>query len=165
MSLHLHNLRSRKAQKRKRIGTGNPPGHGTYSTRGQKGQRARSGGRAGLKYLGMKAMILNIPKKRGFSSDKAKYQSVNVSQLEVNFENGEKVTPELLLKKGIIDTIHPGVKILGNGRLSKKFNVRAHAFSKNAEKIIQDAGGTVIRMTLKSVAVKRVSAVRTNKKK
>ncbi|MCK4554160.1 hypothetical protein KAU19_04310, partial [Candidatus Parcubacteria bacterium] len=69
--LRLHNIKPNKkaVKKRKRVGRGNASGHGTYSGRGIKGQRSRSGGKSGLKRLGMKMILRNIPKKRGFKSD------------------------------------------------------------------------------------------------
>ncbi|PIY78798.1 MAG: 50S ribosomal protein L15, partial [Parcubacteria group bacterium CG_4_10_14_0_8_um_filter_35_7] len=88
MSLSLHNLKSRKRKKRKRVGRGNASGHGTYSGRGLKGQKSRSGGKKGLKLKGFKVIIQNIPKTRGFKSIHPKMEIVNTGDLEKKFKEG-----------------------------------------------------------------------------
>ena len=87
MSLSLHTIKPSKgaAKKRKRVGRGNASGHGTYSTRGLKGQKSRSGV-SGLKRLGLKMTLSRIPKKRGFKSPKAKNQVVNLTDINENFK-------------------------------------------------------------------------------
>ncbi len=121
MSLKLHTIKpSRGAtRKRKRIGRGNASGHGTYSGRGQKGQKSRSGV-SGLKRVGMKQMLRQIPKKRGFKSDKPKNQVVSTSDINSNFKDNSEVNPRILLKKGLIGKIKLPVKILGNKELKLK---------------------------------------------
>lgn len=145
MSLGLHNLKpapgSRK--KRKRVGRGNASGHGTYSTRGLKGQRSRSGGKSGLRYKGAKATIKNIPKKRGFKSLKPKMEIVNLEDLERKFQVGDTVDPNEMLTLGLVKDIKNGIKILGQGKLSKKLIVKAQGFSKSARDGIVKAGGSV----------------------
>ncbi len=120
--LRLHNIKPNKkaVKKRKRVGRGNASGRGTYSGRGIKGQRSRSGGKSGLKRLGMKMILRNIPKKRGFKSDKPKNQVVNLTDLNKHFKDGDTVNPKSLLKAGLIDTIKLPVKVLGNGELTVK---------------------------------------------
>ena len=122
MPLSLHNIKPTKGatKKRKRVGRGNASGRGTYSGRGIKGQRSRSGGKSGLKRLGMKMILRNIPKKRGFKSDKPKNQVVNLVDLNKHFKDGDTVNPKSLLKAGLIDTIKLPVKVLGNGELTVK---------------------------------------------
>jgi len=122
MSLSLHTIKPNKGatKKRKRVGRGNASGHGTYSTRGLKGQKSRSGGGAGLKRKGMKKILLQTPKLRGFKSDKPKNQAVNLIDLNNNFKDGSQVNPRALLKAGLINTIKNPVKILGNGELKIK---------------------------------------------
>lgn len=144
--LTLHNLKPAKGskKKRKRVGRGNASGHGTYSTRGQKGQRSRSGGRNKLKIKGLKSLLQGIPKKRGFKSFYAKSAVVNVGDLEKYFTTGELINGRLLAEKGLIKTAKDGVKILAEGELTKKFKVRANSFSKGAEEKIKKAGGEVI---------------------
>ncbi len=94
MALQLHNLQPRPGAKkrRKRIGRGNASGHGTYSTRGMKGQRARSGGRSGLKKLGMKRIIASLPKLGGFTSHRPRAVGVSLVRLERVAQNGDTVT-------------------------------------------------------------------------
>ena len=135
MTLALHNIRKSKgsSKKKKRVGRGNASGHGTYSTRGLKGQRSRSGGKNKLKLKGMKKIIQNIPKKRGFKGKMNKIQIVNFRSLEKSFNAGEKVNPKSLLKRGIIDNIRDEVKILGDGSLSKKLVIEGCSISKQAK--------------------------------
>lgn len=118
MSLSLHTLKPAKGstKKRKRVGRGNASGHGTYSTRGQKGQKSRAGV-SNLKRLGMKMTLMRTPKKKGFKSLKSKDQVVNLVDINESYKDGEVVNPKTLLKKGLIDTIKIGVKILGKGDL------------------------------------------------
>ena len=82
-----------------------------------------------------------IPKSKGFKSLKPKSEEVNIKDLEKAFNTGDSVTPKILLSKGLIRTIKNGVKVLGQGELKKKLNVKANAFSKVAEKAIIKAGG------------------------
>lgn len=107
------------AKKIKRVGRGNSSGHGTYSTRGLKGQKSRSGV-SGLKRLGMKKQLLQIPKLRGFKSLRAKNQAVSVKSLNNSFKDGEIVSPASLLEKGLIGTMNNPVKILGKEKLTVK---------------------------------------------
>lgn len=103
----------------KRVGRGNASGHGTYSTRGLKGQKARSGV-SGLKRLGMRKQLLAIPKTRGFKSLKPKNQVVSVKAINKNFKDGEIVSRETLLAKGLINRVEEPVKILGKEKLTVK---------------------------------------------
>ncbi|MCG2695559.1 50S ribosomal protein L15 [Candidatus Parcubacteria bacterium] len=122
MSLSLHTIKPAKGatKKRKRIGRGNASGTGTYSGRGLKGQKSRSGGKSGLKRLGMKMMLRTIPKKRGFKSDKPKNQVVNLADLNKHFKDSDEINPKNLLKAGLIGKIDLPVKILGTGELKLK---------------------------------------------
>lgn len=146
MSLNLHNLkRSQGAfKKRKRVGRGNASGHGTYSGRGIKGQKARSGGTNKLKYKGIKMILQRIPKKRGFTSPYLKAEIVNLKDLEKHFNDGETVNPRSLLKKGLVGTIKRGVKILGKGELKKKLTVELCGLSASARKAVEEAGGKIV---------------------
>lgn len=145
MALGLHNLRPAKGarKKRKRVGRGNASGHGTYSGRGMKGQRARSGGKGGLKLKGFKQRIQQTPKLRGFKSYKPKMETVNLRDLELKFKDGDVVNPQKLVEVNLIKDTRSGVKILGDGKLTKKLVVRANAFSKSAERGIVEAGGRI----------------------
>ena len=119
MSLSLHTIKpaTGSAKRKKRIGRGNASGHGTYSTRGLKGQKSRSGV-SGLVLKGMKKLLSTIPKKRGFKSDKEKNQVINIFDLNKNFKDGDKINPRTLAKAGLIDTITSPVKLLGVGNLT-----------------------------------------------
>lgn len=119
--LSLHNLKPNKGatKKRKRIGRGNASGHGTYSGKGLKGQRSRSGV-SNLKRVGMKQTLFSIPKKRGFNSNKPKNKIVNLDDINKNFKDGDIINPKKLLKKNLINNIKNGVKILGKGKLELK---------------------------------------------
>jgi len=152
MTLTLSNLQKSKGtlKKRKRVGRGNASGRGTYSTRGLKGQRSRSGGKSGLKKLGLKMMLRRIPKKKGFSSRKPSFIAVNVGALNSEFSEGETITAQALKKKGIIskkETMY--IKVLGSGTLTKKLTVKAHDFSQSAADAIMKAGGKAILITKK----------------
>jgi len=121
MALSINNIKSKKGsiKKRKRIGRGNAAGQGTYSGKGLKGQKSRSGV-SNLKRLGMKQVLLRTPKKRGFTSLKPKAQIVNLIEINKHFKGKDIVSPQTLLKKGLIDNIKSGVKILGVGKLKEK---------------------------------------------
>lgn len=122
MPLSLHTIRPAQGSVRnkKRIGRGNASGHGSYSTRGQKGQRSRSGGRNKLKRLGFKQILAATPKSRGFKSAKPKNQIVNLKDLNENFSAGAKINPASLLKAGLVGTVQKNIKILGQGQLILK---------------------------------------------
>ena len=126
----------------KRLGRGIGSGHGKTSCKGHKGQWARSGGgvRPGFEG-GQMPLIRRIPK-RGFNNVfKKEYAIVNVSDLEI-FGDGTEVTAELLIEKGVLSKVGSyGVKVLGNGTLTKKLEVKANKFTKSAAQIIQKAGG------------------------
>lgn len=142
--LSLHNLKiNKKARsKPKRRGRGDASGRGTYSGRGLKGQRSRSGGKSGLKRRGLKQLLQSKPKLGGFKSLKPKMAIINLDQLEKSFETGELVNPKKLIAKFLIKRSKSGVKILGNGKLTKKLTVTANSFSEVAKKAIIEAGGT-----------------------
>lgn len=145
MTLSLNNLKPSKGgyKKKKRVGRGNSSGHGTYSCRGMKGQRSRSGGKGGLKLKGMKRNIQQIPKKKGFTSLRAKSEVVNIEALGEHFADGAVVNPKSLQEKGLIGKITGKVKILGKGELNKKLTIKDCSLSKSAEEAIKKAGGTV----------------------
>ena len=146
MSLSLHTIRSAPGaiKRKKRVGRGNASGHGTYSTRGLKGQRSRAGGRNKLKRLGFKKIWQSLPKKRGFKSDKPKNQVVNLFELDQFFNDGAKINPSSLLKAGLIDTIKTAVKILGKGELTlKNLEFKGVKLSHSAKLQIEKVGGKV----------------------
>lgn len=143
--LTLHNLKvdRRAKHKPKRVGRGNASGHGTYSGRGLKGQKSRSGGKGGLKRRGLRQLLRNKPKIGGFKSLKPKMKTVNIDQLDKAFEAGEIVTSKKLLAKNLIKDNKSGVKVLGQGKLTKKLTVVADSFSESAKKAIIEAGGII----------------------
>lgn len=150
--MELHTLKPYKnaRKKKKRIGRGLGSGHGAYSTRGVKGQRARSGGKKGLKARGLKMFLLRIPKKRGFKSIHEKAIGINVEVLEKHFSDGANVTPEVLAEARIVRQKQKHgkaalmkIKILGQGTVSKKLTVSGMLVSELARKKIESAGGTI----------------------
>ncbi|RJO59586.1 50S ribosomal protein L15 [Candidatus Parcubacteria bacterium] len=145
--MNLSNLSPKTGSRRKkiRVGRGNASGHGTFSGRGIKGQRARSGGRKRLARRGLKQMLLQLPKARGFQSLDFKFKALNLEELNKYFQAGEKVDLAALQKVKLIKT-NDFVKILGQGELKKPLQVWAHAFSKSAEAAITKAGGAANRI-------------------
>ncbi len=119
--LSLNTLKKTKgsSKKIKRVGRGNASGHGTYSTRGLKGQKSRSGV-SNLKRLGMRKQLLAIPKSRGFKSLKPKNQAISVRAINTNFKDGEVVSPSILAEKKLISSVDKPVKILGKEKLTVK---------------------------------------------
>lgn len=144
MTLSFHTIKSNRGatHRRKRIGRGNASGHGTYATRGQKGQRSRSGGRKGLKLKGVRRLILSIPKTRGFKSLRARPIAVRLAAIDKKFGNGETVDVLTLVKKGVMRKGETA-KIVADGELSKKITVRGVPVSANARQKILAAGGII----------------------
>jgi len=132
---------SRKTKKRVGRGLGST---GSYSGRGVKGQRARSGGRSGLKLRGLRGIMLSTPKHRGFQSIATKPSVVNVLELAKHFVNGAKVTKKLLQQKGLVTEIDSGVKILGSGEIGIALTIEGCEISQVAKQKIEKAGGVVI---------------------
>ena len=125
----------------KRLGRGTGSGLGKTSGKGHKGARARSGGgkRPGFEG-GQMPLTMRLPK-RGFTNKwRTEYVAINVDRLEV-FEDGQVVSPVELIEMGIIKKIEDGVKIMGNGELTKKLTVRANKFTASAKEKIEAAGG------------------------
>lgn len=158
MTLSLHTLKPAAGShhRRKRLGRGLGSGHGAYSTRGVKGQRARQGGRKGLIQLGAKHFVTRLPKVRGFRSFKVRPQIVTLVQLG-RFEAATKVTPEQLYKVGLIADRSVPVKIVGHGTV-KKLQVSVHAITAGARAAIEKAGGTVEAYSAPVPANKKVKA-------
>ena len=127
---------------RKRVGRGTGSGHGKTSGRGQKGQNSRSGGGVRVGFEGGQNPLVFRIAKRGFNNYEfaTRYAVINISDLE-KFNDGAEVTPELLKEMGIVKKLEDGLKVLGNGELTKKLTVKAHKFSKVAKEKIENAGG------------------------
>ncbi len=145
MALALHTIKPAKGARRstKRVGRG-LGSKGSYSGRGVKGQRARSGGRSGLQLKGIRSLMLKLPKARGFGSLAAKPSVVNVSDLASAFKDGAGVADKSLLAKGLISSSVGGVKILGGGELTVKLTVKNCRVSASAKTKIEQAGGSVV---------------------
>ena len=126
--------------KRLRKGRGLSSGHGFTSGRGTKGQKAH--GKTRLGFEGGQMPLYRQMPKRGFSNiNRKEYAIVNLTTLN-RFDDGAEVTPAVLLENGVIKNVKSGVKILGNGKLTKKLTVKANKFSASAVKAIEAAGGT-----------------------
>ncbi len=131
-----------EAKSRKRVGRGPGSGMGKTSTRGEKGQKARSGVSISPWFEGGQSPLYRRIPKRGFNNARFRieFATINVSDLN-RFNDGDVVTPELLKEKGIIKKQLCGIKVLGNGTLEKKLTVRANRFSSSALTKIESAGG------------------------
>lgn len=143
--MKLHELKPAEGstRARRRVGRGLGSGMGKQATRGAKGQNARTGGGVRPGFEGGQMPLYRRLPKRGFKNVFAKkYAEVNVEQLNV-FENGETVTPAALIEMGILKNVLDGVRILGNGELSKSLTVEAQGFTKSAQQKIEAAGGKV----------------------
>ncbi|KRL88553.1 50S ribosomal protein L15 [Limosilactobacillus ingluviei] len=127
--------------KRLRKGRGLSSGHGFTSGRGTKGQKAH--GKTRLGFEGGQMPLYRQKPKRGFTSMNHKdYALVSLTTLNTRFEDGAEVTPEALMAAGIVKNQKSGIKVLGNGQLTKKLTVKAHQFSASAKAAIEAAGGT-----------------------
>lgn len=142
--MKLYELNSApEAKTRKRVGRGPGSGMGKTSTRGQKGQKSRSGVSIPAWFQGGQTPLYRRIPKRGFNNAKfrTEYATINLSDLNKFFKDGDVVTPELLKEKGIIKKQLCGVKVLGNGELEHKITVKANRFSSSAVTKIESAGG------------------------
>ena len=125
----------------KRKGRGHATGNGKTAGRGHKGQKARSGGGTRIGFEGGQMPLTRRIPKRGFNNIFAKpFEAVNVSVLD-KFEDGAVVDAQALLTAGVLSKCEYGVKILGNGEITKKLTVKAAAFSETAKQKIEAAGG------------------------
>ena len=145
MTLSASTIKSAKGSRKtkKRVGRGNASGRGTYSTRGLKGQRSRSGGKGGLKVRGLKQALQKVPKVRGFKSLKPPKQTVTLAVLSRVSKEGETVTPYMLEKLGVIKKARNGVKVVAGGELSHSVNLKGCVVTKKALEIIEKKGGKV----------------------
>ena len=141
MKLHELEKNIGATHAKKRVGRGPGSGLGKTSGRGQKGQKARSGGSINPVFEGGQLPLYRRIPKRGFSNHmfKTTYAVVNLDQLNV-FENGTVVTPALLREAGIVKNQLDGIKVLGNGNLEKKLTIQANKFSTSALEKIKESG-------------------------
>lgn len=145
MDLKLGQLKPAEGTKKRKkiIGRGRGSGHGASSTRGTKGQRARSGGGPRFGFEGGQTPLVRRIPKRGFTNPfRKEYAIVNLEILENKFSPGDEITPETLRKLNIVKKNLP-IKILAQGNLTKALKIKAHNFSQTAEKKILDLGGTI----------------------
>jgi len=151
MPLNLSNLQPARGSKRTSVRVGRGGKRGSYSGRGMKGQRARSGGKSGLKALGLKQMIQRLPKKRGFKSWQKKIAVVNLGDLSAKFGAGEEITLKKVIQAGLINKKDRGYKVLAQGDQSKKFTIIADGFSAAAKTAIEAASGRAeVKKVIKS---------------
>src|SRR3954469_24599649 len=142
--MELNNLKPKKGARhaKKRVGRGPGSGHGKTSRRGEKGKKTRSGFWRLLGFEGGQMPLHRRLPKRGFTNIfKKEHAVVNVSDLE-RFDNGATIDEGALRQAGLVKGKNDGIKVLGNGKLSKKLTVQATKFSETARKQIEAAGGT-----------------------
>ena len=143
--MNLHELSPAPGSKKKstRVGRGLGSGLGKTSGRGHKGQNARSGGgtRPGFEG-GQRPLYLRLPKRGFYNKFGKEYVEINVGALNC-FENDTVIDPIMLIECGLVKNLRDGVRILGNGELTKALTVKAMGFSKSAEEKIKAAGGKV----------------------
>ena len=142
MKLHELSPNPGSVSSRKRVGRGPGSGLGKTSGKGHKGQNARSGGGVRVGFEGGQLPLFRRLSKRGFNNYEFRtvYATVNVSDLN-RFEDGTTVTPELLIETGLVKKELDGIKVLGNGELTKKLVVKANKFSLSAKEKIENNGG------------------------
>jgi large subunit ribosomal protein L15 len=143
--MRLHDLKPRPGarHRRKRLGQGESSGHGKTSGRGGKGQTARSGSSIRIGFEGGQMPLIRRIPKRGFNNARhaTRYVPVNLEALN-QFEEGTRVDETILRKAGLANGPSSGIKILGDGELTRKLSVSAHAFSATARTKIEAKGGT-----------------------
>ena len=143
--MQQYQLRPPKAKKSKRrVGRGDSSGFGSYSGRGMKGQKSRSGGgvRPGFEG-GQNPLIKSLPMLRGFTNIfRTEYSVVNLDKLAM-FPEGSEITPQSLHEAGVLRNLNHPLKVLGRGELDRSLVVEAHKFSKSARQKIEAAGGSV----------------------
>lgn len=145
MKLHELSPAAGSTKERKRIGRGAASGQGKTAGKGHKGQKARAGRGMRPGFEGGQMPLQRRLPKRGFNNIfRMEVATVNVSALDAAYENGATVTIEDLVEKGLVKKVLAGgVKVLGNGEMTKSLTVKANAFSASAKEKIEAAGGTV----------------------
>lgn len=150
--LKLHTIKPARGSraKRKLVGRGPGTGLGKTAGRGGKGQRARSGGKSGLKQRGLKRIVLRIPKNRGFHSRILHPETVTLVQLDRWFDVGEEVTVEALKRRGRIPMQAIGAKVVQTGDVTKALKLIDLSATAGAKAAIEKAGGSVGTVSKKS---------------
>ncbi len=142
MKLHELSPAEGATKEAKRIGRGHGSGNGKTAGKGHKGQKARSGGSIRPGFEGGQMPLQRRIPKRGFNNIFAKqYVIINVSDLETRFEDGATVDVDAIVASGLVKNSRDGIKVLGNGEITKNLTVKATAFSKSAVEKIEKAGG------------------------
>ena len=142
--MKLNNLSaSPEAKVKKRVGRGPGSGMGKTATRGENGQKSRSGASIPAWFQGGQSPLYRRIPKRGFNNARyrVEFATINLDDLNKMFKDGDVITPELLKEKGIIKKQLCGVKVLGDGELDKKLTIKANRFSSSAVTKIESAGG------------------------
>ena len=155
MKIHDVHQGITKFKRKKRLGRGTGSGLGKTSGKGHKGQYSRAGHSQPFNFQGGAMQMFRRIPKRGFNNKWAlKVGTVNVADLEANFEAGEEVNAEALRAKDLAKYRYDILKVLGDGEISKSLKVTAHRFSKTAKEKIEKAGGEVIELPGKKPVVK-----------
>lgn len=145
MSIKIEDLRPTPGSrfKKKRLGRGPGSGLGKTAGKGHKGAKARSGASQRADFEGGQTPLYRRSPKFGFTNAPFKkiYSYINIETLENKFNDGDEITIDLLLEKGIIKKVNDGLKVLGKGELTKKLTVKANAFSESAKQKIEANGG------------------------
>jgi large subunit ribosomal protein L15 len=143
--LQAHTIKPKKGtrKKSKRLGRGNASGKGNFSTRGMKGQRARSGGKGGLKLKGFKHILQATPKLRGFNSGNVRPVEITLATLERAFNNGDTVDLKILKEKNLLKKSNSAAKVIVKGQLTKRLIISGLKTTKGAVEAITKVGGEV----------------------
>ena len=142
--MKLENLpKSKETKSIKRVGRGPGSGMGKTSTRGENGQKSRSGASIPAWFQGGQSPLYRRLPKRGFNNKRfrTEFATINLDELNKFFKDGDTVTPEILKERGIIKNSLAGIKVLANGSLDKKLTIKAHRYSSKAVTKIEEAGG------------------------
>lgn len=144
MKLYELSPASGASKKAYRRGRGTGSGNGKTAGKGHKGQNARSGGGTRPGFEGGQMPLYRRLPKRGFTNALAKkYAIINIKDLEKKFEDGMEINTQSIIKSGIVKKVLSGVKLLGNGELSKKFKITLAAFSETAKNKVEKTGGRI----------------------
>ena len=145
MELQSHTMQSARGARRKtkRVGRGNSSQKGTYSARGMKGQKARSGGKGGNRRRGFKRSLQKIPKMGGFRSLAIKPETITLAMLHKKTSAGEHITPAVLVEKGLLSPSRKRVKIVTSGELGHALTIEGCGVSASAKALIEKVGGEV----------------------
>lgn len=154
--MELNNLKIKEGSRHlpKRVGLGIGSGMGKTSTRGQKGQGARQGRKVPVGFEGGNLPLYRRVPKHGFvSPNRVSYAIINLADLDACFDDGAEINPTTLVFAGLIANLNQPIKVLGNGKVTKKLSVSAQAFSKKSKETIEAAGGKCEVVSLKDARI------------